>query len=215
MEWSGQPRETVFESANRLGVVLPATDIEEAGTGEMTVVNPDPVSRSAPLEFTIHEPPAVAPVVTAKGFVDAAAFIGGRGVAAGSIATVFGTGMAVVTDQATVGPPLPVALGGTRVLLDEFEAPQSYVGAGQANIQVPWELAGRATAVLTIRMGPVSSAPVTVPLAAFTPAVFTLGASGQSASSQGAVFFAENLGLIAGPRTHRLRRGRRAGASSS
>jgi len=195
VEWNGEMRETVFVDENRIGAVLPATDLEEAGVGEVTVENPGGGAKSSePVEFTVHAPPTVVPVLTAAGFVDAAGFIGGRGVAPGSIASIFGTGMAVVTDRATVDPPLPVALGGTRILLDEFEMPQSYVGEGQANVQVPWELAGRPTAALTVMMGPVASTPVMVPLPTYSPAVFALDASGQ-----GAVFFAENLGLIAGP----------------
>ena len=149
VEWNGSVRETVRVSENRLTVLLLADDLADSGTAEITVVNPDPAVKSRPLEFVVHDPPDVAPVITAEGFVDAAAFMGERGIAPGSIASVFGTGMAVVTDEATVDPPLPTALGGTRVLLDEFEAPQSYVGPGQANIQVPWELAGRASAALT------------------------------------------------------------------
>lgn len=194
VEWNGEMRQTFFVDENRLGAVLLATDLEEAGVGEITVAHPDGAKSSAPVEFTIQEPPVAAPVLTVAGFVDAAGFVGGRGVAPGSIASIFGTGMAVVTDQATVAPPLPVALGGTRILLDEFEAPQSYVGEGQANIQVPWELAGRTTATLAVMMGPVASAPIVVPLPKYSPAVFAL-----NESNQGAVFFAENLGLIAGP----------------
>lgn len=44
-------------------------------------------------------------------------------------------------------------------------------------------------------MGPVTSDPVTVELASFNPAIFTLDLNGQ-----GAVFFAQNLGTAVAPR---------------
>jgi uncharacterized protein (TIGR03437 family) len=65
-------------------------------------------------------------------------------------------------------------LGGTPAyLFDVFPT--------QINFQVPWEVAGQSQAPLTVTVDGVTSTPVTVNLAAFSPGIFRIGQSGQGA----------------------------------
>ena len=70
-------------------------------------------------------------------------------VATGGLATIFGTGLADSTIQAST-VPLPVALAGTNIYLNGVPCPLLYVSATQINFQVPYEVgSGSATLALT------------------------------------------------------------------
>jgi minor extracellular serine protease Vpr len=64
---------------------------------------------------------------------------------------------------------LPTSLSGTWLTLDGVAAPLLAVanvgGLEQINLQVPWELEGRAQASLVVTNNGMSSTPVTIPLA--------------------------------------------------
>lgn len=106
----------------------------------------------------------------------------GPGLAPGSLATVFGTGIAESTEVAP-GTPLPLELGGGMVLLDgALKAPQVLASPHQRNFQVPWELGGRAGTALRVVVGEASSLPAPVDIVRVSPAVFVLDYSGQAAA---------------------------------
>ena len=75
------------------------------------------------------------PVVTAA--LNAATFAAGEAIAPGSLASLFGTGLAKATSQAS-SIPLPVSLGGVSVTIGGIPAPLIFVSAKQINLQVPW-----------------------------------------------------------------------------
>jgi uncharacterized protein (TIGR03437 family) len=81
--------------------------------------------------------------------------------------------------------------------------PKFFASAFQMNIQIPWELAGKASAALTDDVGGDISAPQTIPLALFSPGLF---ATNQAGSGQGAIliantpFLAAPLGMFPGSR---------------
>jgi uncharacterized protein (TIGR03437 family) len=104
-----------------------------------------------------------------NGVVSGAAFL--PGLAPGQIASIFGSNFAPTEIASIV--PLPRDLAGLSVQLDEFSAPIYFVSPGQINIQVPWELAGRSGALLTVRYRGSVSAPFQVPLFPFLTTVFT------------------------------------------
>ena len=76
----------------------------------------------------------MAAVPTIQSSTDSAGY--GPRVAPGSIASLFGTGLASETASAS-GLPLPTALGGSSVSVGGVLAPLFYVSAGQINFQVP------------------------------------------------------------------------------
>ena len=94
--------------------------------------------------------------------VNAASF--GPGISPGSLATVFGSGITSFPGIVQAGTfPLPTALAGTSVTLNDIAAPVIAVaavnGQEQINFQVPYELAGAATATLVVTANGQSSAP--------------------------------------------------------
>ena len=138
----------------------------------------------------VSRPP---PQVSSLGAVNAATLEAGAGLAPGSLATVFGTGLALRTAAAR-GSQLPFGLGGGSVVFGSTHvAPQVFASPGQRNFQVPWELAGLSSASLTVRVGDVASPAVPVALVDVAPGVFTLGGSDQAFALVG------STGLLAGP----------------
>ena len=55
MQWDGQPRTTTFDSATQLRAVIPGTDVDTAGTAQVTVVNPSGGTSNS-VTFTITNP---------------------------------------------------------------------------------------------------------------------------------------------------------------
>jgi uncharacterized protein (TIGR03437 family) len=118
----------------------------------------------------------VAPVVSAKNVVNAASYQGA--LVAGSAATAFASGL---RDQEGVSPastlPLPGSIDGVSVTVAGHTAPLYAVanvhGQEQVNFQVPFEVAGMASAPLVITRNGTPSAAVTVQLAVASPGIFT------------------------------------------
>lgn len=64
--WNGAARETVVKSTTELAVAIPASDLQAAGVGQLSVFNPTPGGGvSASLPFTIDPPPTLALSATA------------------------------------------------------------------------------------------------------------------------------------------------------
>lgn len=134
----------------------------------------------------------VRPVVNQAGTVNAGSFV--APVAAGSIASVFGSDLALEGATAATGTPLPTALGGTSIRIGAGGAPLFFVSPLQVNLQIPWELAGQAQAPVIATVGGVASSQQTVTLAPFAPGIF---ASNQAGSGQGAILLAGTAQLAA------------------
>lgn len=177
---NGSDRPTTFVNSSRLTAAIPAADIAAAGTIQITVFNPAPGGGlSAALPFVVSAG-GTAPTVPAGSTVNAAGLTAGSAVAAGSIATVFGSNLASAT-----GGNVSVQMNGVNArIFDVFP--------GQINFQVPWELAGQPQASLTVTVDGVTSAPSTVNLAPFAPGIFLIG-------QQGAVLIATEGDTLAAP----------------
>ena len=140
--------------------------------------------------------PLLSPEVPVGGVVSAATFGAGEALAPGSAASIFGTELAAVQEAASA-LPLSETLGQAFVRFNgSIAAPLFFASAGQINIQIPWELEGQAVAQLTLTAGVQTSAPIQVPLAQFSPGLFSLALSG---AGQGAVLIAGAGGMVAGP----------------
>jgi uncharacterized protein (TIGR03437 family) len=125
------------------------------------------------------------PSIPANAVVNGASFAFSVALSPGSIASVFGTGLASSTPNGTV------------LTMNGIKAPLYYVGAGQINFQVPWELAGQSQANLVVTADGIPSNPVTVDLANFGPGIFTLARTDGS-TNQGAVLIS-NSNVLAAP----------------
>jgi len=84
-----------------------------------------------------YRPPFTAPQLSQGGAVNAAS--SQPGLAAGSLASVYGQSLGTETLAAT-SLPLPTALGGLSILINGTPAPLLFVSPGQVNLQVPWNI---------------------------------------------------------------------------
>ena len=148
------------------------------------------------ISFRIVASPSQEPAINAAGVVDAAGFIPGRPVAPGSIASVFGTHLALRTEFA-LAAPLPGMLGGGSITFADLPAAPVYAASpAQTNVLIPWELAGLAETTALARVGSAVSSPLSLDLAEFSPGIFALNRTG---AGQGAVLIAGPEGQLAAP----------------
>ncbi len=131
------------------------------------------------------------PTFTANSIVNAASYVGNGVVSPGGISSIYD----VTTNslgpnpyvQVTAYDPygnLPTSAGGVTVTFDGVPAPIYLAYAGQLNIQVPFEVAGKTSTKVVVNNYGSQSAPVTVAVAAAQPAFFTSTAAGQDAIIQ-------------------------------
>ena len=193
--WNGRARTTSFSSATRLTATIPASDLATAGAAPITIMNPTPGGgTSNALTFTVTTGAFTpAPAISSGGAVSAAASATQLAVA-GSVASVFGSNFTDSTVGATT-LPLPTALAGVTVLINDLAVPLFGVSSQQINLQVPWYLQGQSQVTVTIVANGVVSSPVKISLAPYSPALFSTNAQG---NGQGVVAIG-NTGMIAAP----------------
>ena len=129
--------------------------------------------------------------------VNAAKF--GEGIVPGSLASIFGPGIAPVVGVMSASAfPLPKTLGNTSVTLSGISAPllavASVAGLDQINVQVPFELAGQTTARVLVAVNGVDLPSVDVPLRTAQPEIFAVS---RGASSW--TIWATGLGPVTNP----------------
>jgi len=131
-----------------------------------------PVTLNITIEPDI--PPFIGAIVNAASQIQAS-------VAPGEIVSIYGFG---------AGPPqitgftsdaagnVANSLNGAQALFDGKPVPMIYGSPYQANVIVPYEVAGQATTTIQLQYGSVISKGWTVPVVASAPGIFTLGATG-------------------------------------
>jgi uncharacterized protein (TIGR03437 family) len=124
--------------------------------------------------------PSVPASINAGGIVNSASYAANAPVAPGSLVSVFGA-FPVSADAQANAVPLPSTLSGLSVQFNGIQAPLSYASGPQANLQVPWEIAGQAQASVTATVGSQTSVAQRVNLASVAPGVYTMNAQGQGA----------------------------------
>ncbi len=110
----------------------------------------------------------------------------------GSIAAVFGTSMASVSQAVAGSIPLPTSLGGASLTIDGLAAPQFFTSRNQLNVQIPWE-APLGTGSASVSVGS-STASGQVQVVEYLPGIFTANGSGQG---QGIVVHGNSATLVA------------------
>lgn len=122
--------------------------------------------------------------------VNAASYVGG-GVAPGEIVTIFGQSMGpaqLTPRRLGDNGRLATTLADTRILFDGIAAPLLYVSATQSSAIVPYAVAEKSTVIVEIETRGVRSEPLTLPVLASRPGVFTVDSSGYG---QGAILNAD------------------------
>jgi uncharacterized protein (TIGR03437 family) len=128
-----------------------------------------------------------APACLSPGPVNAASFLNGGRVAPGQISTFMGLGIgpnAGVVYQAGPQGQAPLSLGGVQVFFDDQAAPVLYAQSQQVNVVAPFELAGRATTMVSLAYNDMLFGPFAVAVDPAAPALFSLlpGMSTQAAA---------------------------------
>ncbi len=187
-----------WQAASNVGWITIATGSPGAGNGtvQFTVeATPDPgdyragtltiAGQSIPVTQGTSSSGVTTPVFSAQGVANAASMQSGA-VAPGEILTIFG---------ANLGPPklqtasvtnglVDSTTGGTRMLFDGIAAPMIYAVSGQAAAVAPFAIQGHSTTQVQVEYQGIRSSPVTIPVAAASPAIFT---TSQSGKGQGAI----------------------------
>ena len=145
------------------------------------------------------------PVVTPAGVANVASLAVAPGVP-GSLMAVFGSGLAYGSGAAQNNPAAftlaPSANFGLTIQVNGMDAPLLYTSPGQANIQIPWELAGQTQATfVTTRNG--FSQTITIPIVPYAPGLFAAGGQGTGQAAaviNGTASVAAPVGAFAGSR---------------
>ncbi|HKW96882.1 MAG TPA: hypothetical protein VJN43_04070 [Bryobacteraceae bacterium] len=132
---------------------------------------------------------ATPPAVATGGVLNSASYALNAPVAPGSLVAVFGTGLALRTDSAA-WLPLPLALAGASLEMGGVPAPLSFASATQVNVQVPWELEGKAETGLHVSRYGVDGSTVTLQLAGVSPGIYSMDGTGRG---QGAIVHSDGM----------------------
>jgi uncharacterized protein (TIGR03437 family) len=183
--WAVQPQGSGWDNRLVLASQRQISTFGEDESGELYL---------ADYRGDIYRITAGAPATAANAVVNAASFA--AGISAGSLATVFGSGIAAFPGIVQAGVfPLPTEIGNVSVTLNGTRVPliaiASVNGQEQINFQVPYELANasRATVVITANGG--ASAPVEVPIVNAQPEIFAVTRDAQTAT-----IWATGLGAV-------------------
>ena len=121
---------------------------------------------------TLAQTPAIFP----GGVVNGVTYAPGVPVAPGSIASIFGSDLAATLAQAD-SVPLSTNLANVSVTMNGIPAPLFFVGPGQVNVQVPFNVlpdgANTGLATVIVRQGQLASNVQSVQIAPLSPAIFT------------------------------------------
>jgi uncharacterized protein (TIGR03437 family) len=123
--------------------------------------------------------PTIPPSINPGGIVNSASFAANAPVAPGSLATVFGIFSTIPAQASSV--PWPTTLSGLSIQFNSIQAPLYFASQGQANVQVPWELAGLTQSSVSASVGGDTSAAQQVNFASTAPGIFAMNAQGQGA----------------------------------
>jgi uncharacterized protein (TIGR03437 family) len=132
------------------------------------------------------------PTITLTNIVNGASYA--NPVVAGSLASVFGSNLAIGQASSTVPAPLPTTLAESSFAVGGQLAPLYFAMPTQVNLQIPWELAGETQTSIVATVHGVASSAQTVTLSPFAPGIFSSDASG---TGQGAVLIAPTAELAA------------------
>ncbi|HWQ57357.1 MAG TPA: S8 family serine peptidase [Bryobacteraceae bacterium] len=129
------------------------------------------------------------PAISSGGVVNAASGTVGRGLAPGSYASIFGSGMSDAA-KALSTSSLPLSMAGVSVSFDatgiSVPGHLSYVGDTQVNVQIPWELRDQSSVQMKVTVWDIPSALYTLQLNPYSPAAFEYtdpGTGGQLAAA--------------------------------
>jgi uncharacterized protein (TIGR03437 family) len=155
-----------------------------SGAYSFTVQVTDSTGMVAGKPFSLTVNPA-AISVSSDGVLNSASYAGGA-VAPGEIIVIYGSGMGpgtLVGLQLDSRGYVSSSLAGTQVLFDGVPAPLIYTQAGQVSAVVPYAVSGNATTQLRVFYQGQTSIPISLPVTAAAPGIFTSDSSGRGQGS--------------------------------
>ncbi len=187
LRWNGVTRSTQVVDDKHLTAQIGAGDIANVGAVEIDVFTPSSGGgASNALRFTIGPAPVALAAVNAAS--------SGEGLAPGSIATIYGTNLAGVTQLADSAPPLPYSLGGTTLAIPGSPVALFFVSPLQVNFQVPFlQVSGATQTTLTVTQGQLTNT-FGITLVPYAPALFTTNSQG---TGQAAALIGSSTSLAA------------------
>ncbi len=126
---------------------------------------------------TLPQPAAPQPVFAAQGVVNAASFT--NALSRGSVASIFGTGLAPAQPGGAGFVPLPQDLAGVMVTVNDQPVPLWYTSPGQINFQMPWEAPETGSVTMRVYNGLGASTEISVPVQANAPGIFAYQSQGE------------------------------------
>lgn len=177
VEVNDTPAIVSFIDQQTMRVVIPPSLVSTEGAVRIAVVNAD--ARS--VDYTLRVVSDV-PVLTPAGVVNAATWRSGP-VSPGQLVIIGGSGFGD-TPLVTATPAGGIfgrSLANARVLFDGEPAPVLWVKSGQLAAVVPFGVAGRSAAQVAVEYRGRASAPVSVPIQAASPGLFTANGAGTGA----------------------------------
>jgi len=141
----------------------------------------NPVAGQSDTFVATLSPGARVPLVTAGGVVSAASSQADVPIGVGGLITIYGSQMVDGSAGQSATVPLPTALNGTQVLLENQAVPMLYASGSQINVQVPYETNVNLPQHLVVQRSGAVSAAFTIQVAAVQPAIFLENAAGQGA----------------------------------
>jgi uncharacterized protein (TIGR03437 family) len=117
-----------------------------------------------------------APRLSQQSTVNGASFARGEALAPGGIMSSFGFNLAAGNSIADV-LPLPLTLGGVRMLVGGRQAPMFFSGFGQVNAQVPFETAPAQRTEVIAAVNGQFTVPQEITIAAARPGIFAIPAA--------------------------------------
>jgi uncharacterized protein (TIGR03437 family) len=112
------------------------------------------------------------PTVSPDGTVNNLNPVGGAPLSPGTIAQVYGTGLAT-SSNSTGAPPLPMTFNNTFALVGSTQAPLYFLSSGQINIQIPNEAPATQQVPIVLSVNNALTLPVMLSIVPATPGVLS------------------------------------------
>ena len=168
------------------------SDNSAFGLWTLAVTNDQSESRSGwitQFSITITGTPQLAPVTTTTAVANSAAISAAGAIAPGEMISVYGSNVGPAIAVSAPAGALPTSLGGSSVTINDVSAPIAYASQYRLDVQVPFGVTPGSNATVQVNTGSGSaalrSAPISVPVNAAVPGIYTNGVAGTGPASAG------------------------------
>ena len=166
------------------------SDNSAFGLWTLAVTNDQSQSRSGwitQFSITITGIPQLGPVTTTTAVANSASVSAAGTIAPGEMISVYGSNVGPAIPVSASAGSLPTSLGGSSVTINDVPAPMAYASQYRLDVQVPFSVTPGSNATVQVNTGSGSaalrSAPISVPVNAAVPGIYTNGVLGTGPAS--------------------------------